>query len=79
MLIKYITVIFFTTSLLVIEPVRCGCRKQEINECESICRVNGAGKYVCELRGAVILPSLSKIEASLPRVSFLCFLHLIYK
>lgn len=49
--------------------VHCGCRKQEVNECESICRANDKGKMNCELRGALILPNLSTIEASLPRVS----------
>lgn len=64
----------FTTCLIVITPVKCGCRgKQEINECESICYLNGAGKFICELRGAVILPNLSKIEASMPRVSLCSF------
>ena len=49
--------------------VESGCKKkQETHECESICHKNEAGNYACELRGAIILPNLSDMEASLPRV-----------
>lgn len=65
-------IIFLSFCVIVI---KCGCRKQEVNECESICRTNDKGKMSCELRGAIILPNLSTIEASLPRVSS----HLIFR
>lgn len=65
-------IIFLSFCVVVIN---CGCRKQEVNECESICRTNDKGKMSCELRGAIILPNLSTIEASLPRVSS----HLIFR
>lgn len=73
MLIKMIIFI-----AIAIEAVKCGCRKQKINDCESICRINEAGKYGCELRGAVILPDLNTIEASMPRVSVFYVSHLIF-
>lgn len=49
--------------------VSSGCRHQEQNACESLCRYDVDGKLDCELRIAVILPNLPSIEASLMRVS----------
>ena len=64
MLMKVIAVILCCVCL-----VSCGCRKQEENSCEAICQKNNAGKLSCEIRGALILPNLASIEASLPRVN----------
>lgn len=52
-----------------IENVKGGCRSQESNECESLCRKSKDGSTKCELRIASILPNLTDIEASLERVS----------
>lgn len=49
--------------------VLCGCRNQERKACEAICQKGPQDKMICELRGAIILPNLPNIEASLPRVS----------
>ena len=49
-----------------------GCRNQESRECESICSRDLNGALKCEVRGAVILPSIKskiKVEASLEKVS----------
>lgn len=46
-----------------------GCRNQEKNECESLCRKNGDSETKCEVRIAIILPNLTELEASLVRVS----------
>lgn len=51
-----------------ISAVISGCREQERNECESICRKNAKNETYCELRAALILPNSPKIEASMPRV-----------
>lgn len=51
-----------------ISAVIGGCRQQERNECEAICRKNAANETYCELRAALILPNSPKIEASMPRV-----------
>lgn len=59
----------FTVMLCCVWLVSCGCRQQEENACEAICQKNNAGKLSCEIRGALILPNLPTIEASLPRVN----------
>ena len=59
--------------MLCISTVIGGCREQERNECEAICRKNANNETYCELRAALILPNSSKIEASMPRVR-LCIL-----
>lgn len=43
-----------------------GCRTQERNKCEIICKHNSTDD--CTLRAIVILPKMDKVEASLPRV-----------
>lgn len=56
--------------------VASSCRSQESRECESICRKDLNGATKCEVRGAIILPSIKssvKIEAALEKVS----LHII--
>ena len=55
--------------MLCISMVISGCREQERNECESICRNNADNETYCELRAALILPNSPLIEASMPRVS----------
>lgn len=57
--------------MLCISGVISGCREQERNECESICRKNANNETYCELRAALILPNSPKIEASMPRVRIL--------
>lgn len=73
MLVKFIIFLSFCVYL-----VSCGCRKQERNACESICRKDLRGKMTCELRGAIILPNMPNIEVSMPRVRKIsrnCLLH----
>lgn len=46
-----------------------GCREQEHDVCETVCKWNASIKEnICYLRAAVILPSNTDVEASLPRV-----------
>lgn len=53
-----------------IPSVAGGCREQEHDECETICKWNATLRQnECYLRAAVILPSNTNVEASLPRVS----------
>lgn len=49
----------------------CGCHQQETRKCESLCQKDSNGVLECELRGAVILPSLHTVEASIQQVSMM--------
>lgn len=73
MLNKLIIITFLLTCCF--ELIVGGCRNQESRECESICTTDLNGALKCEVRGAVILPSIAskiKVEASLEKVS-VCF------
>lgn len=73
MLNKLIIITFLLTCC--VQLIVGGCRNQESRECESICTTDHNGALKCEVRGAVILPSIEskiKVEASLEKVS-VCF------
>lgn len=57
-----------------IKWISAGCRPQVSNKCEAICQRNSTLKTdVCTLRAIVILPNMTRVEASLPRVSGFIF------
>lgn len=66
----------FTPTIIILLHLCCiplvagGCREQEHDVCETVCKWNATIKQnTCYLRAAVILPSNTNVEASLPRVN----------
>ncbi|CAG9806122.1 unnamed protein product [Chironomus riparius] len=69
MMNKLIIITFLLTCC--VQLIAGGCRNQESRACESICTTDLNGALKCEVRGAVILPSIKskiKVEASLEKV-----------